>query len=199
MKIIGIVGSYRKGRVIDSAVSEILRGAESRGARTEKIFLNDRQIEFCTNCRSCTQEPGDKRGPCVLDDEMEEILQQIDGADGYVLGSPTNFGTVTAVMKRFMERLVVYGYWPWGSITAPKYRNAKRKKQAVLVTSFTPPGWLGRIILPATVRALKTMAMVLGAKVQKVMYFGMVGSKPESGLDEKSLKKAFRAGQELAG
>jgi multimeric flavodoxin WrbA len=195
--IVGIVGSYRKGRVIDSAVTEILKGAESCGAKTVKFFLTEKQIEFCNNCRSCMQEPGDKRGDCVYDDDMEEILQQIDEADGYVLGSPVNLGTMTAIMKRFMERLAVYAYWPWGKI-APKFRNNKLNKKAVIVTSFTPPAWIGRLILPGTPKALKYMAKVLGARVVKILYFGMVGKKPEAGLDEKSLRRAFKAGKELA-
>ncbi|HUS73746.1 MAG TPA: flavodoxin family protein [Sedimentisphaerales bacterium] len=195
--IVGIVGSYRKGRVIDSAVTEILKGAESSGAKTVKIYLTEKQIEFCNNCRSCMQEPGDKRGDCVYDDDMEEILQQIDEADGYVLGSPVNLGTMTAIMKRFMERLAVYAYWPWGKI-APKFRNNKLNKKAVIVTSFTPPAWIGRLILPGTPKALKYMAKVLGAKVVKILYFGMVGERPEAGLDEKSLRRAFKTGVELA-
>jgi putative NADPH-quinone reductase len=195
-KIIGIVGSYRKGRVIDTAVTEILKGAESRGAETIKIYLTEKQIEFCNNCRSCMQQPGDKRGQCVHNDDMENILQQIDEADGYVLGSPVNFGTVTAIMKRFMERLAVYAYWPWGKIAAPKFRNNKLNKKAVIVTSFTPPAWMGRLLLSGAPSVLKGMAKVLGAKVVKFLYFGMVGKKPESGLDEKSLRKAFKAGKD---
>jgi len=195
--IIGIVGSYRKGRVIDSAVTEILKGAESVGAKTVKIYLIDKQIEFCNNCRTCMQEPGEKRGECVHDDDMEEILQQIDEADGYVLGSPVNLGTVTAIMKQFMERLAVYAYWPWGKI-APKFRNEKLNKKAVIVTSFTPPAWIGRLILPGAPKALKYIAKVLGARVLKVLYFGMVAGKPEAGIDEKSLRRAFKAGKELA-
>ena len=75
-KIVGIVGSYRKGRVIDTAVTEVLKGAESAGAETVKINLTEKQIEFCNNCRSCMQQPGDKRGQCVHDDDMKEILQR---------------------------------------------------------------------------------------------------------------------------
>ena len=39
-KIVGIVGSYRKGRVIDTAVSEILKGAESAGVETLDPYFN---------------------------------------------------------------------------------------------------------------------------------------------------------------
>jgi putative NADPH-quinone reductase len=197
-KIFGIVGSYRKNRVIDTAVTEILKGAESRGAETVKIYLTDKQIEFCNNCRSCTQQPGDKRGKCVYNDDMEEILQQIDKADGYVLGSPVNFSTVTAIMKRFMERLVVYAYWPWGKIAPPKFRNTKLNKKAVIVTSFTPPAWLGKLLLPHASKVLKETAKVLCAKTVMFLYFGMVGKNPKSVLDKKRLKKAFEAGQRLA-
>ena len=143
------------------------------------------------------QEGGDQRGKCVYDDDMEEILQQIDEADGYVLGSPVNLGTVTAITKRFMERLAVYAYWPWGKIT-PKFRNEKLNKKAVIVTSFTPPAWIGKLLMPGAPKALKYMAKVLGARVVKVLYFGMVAAKPESGLDEKSMQRAFKAGEELA-
>lgn len=55
-KIVGIVGSYRKDGIIDSAVSAILKGAQRRGAETKKIYLVDKDIAFCRNCRKCTQE-----------------------------------------------------------------------------------------------------------------------------------------------
>ena len=42
------------------------------------------------------------------------------------------------------------------------------------------------------------MAKVLGARVVKLLYFGKVGEKPEAGLDENSLRRAFKAGEELA-
>ena len=49
MKVVAIIGTYRKGRIIDSAAAEILRGASSGGADTEKIYLMDQHIEFCRN------------------------------------------------------------------------------------------------------------------------------------------------------
>ena len=57
-KVIGIVGSYRKNGIIDSVVSEILSVSASQGCETQKIYLLDKKIEFCTNCRTCLQVPG---------------------------------------------------------------------------------------------------------------------------------------------
>jgi len=197
-RIVGIVGSYRKGGIINAAVSEALKGAQSCGAETAKIYLTEKQIEFCNNCRSCMQQLGDERGKCVFSDDMEGILQQIDEADGYVLGSPVNFGTVTALMKRFIERLAVYGYWPWGKIAPPKFRNSKLNKRAVVITSFTPPVWLGRFILPGAAKRLKETAKVIGVKHIKCLYFGMVPKEPDSKLSDKCLRKAFDAGKKMA-
>jgi multimeric flavodoxin WrbA len=63
---------------------------------------------------------------------MATVLDQIEQSDGIMLGSPMNFWTVTALMKRFIERLVCYAYWPWG-IVAPQTRKGPRDKRAVVV------------------------------------------------------------------
>jgi NAD(P)H-dependent FMN reductase len=199
IKVIGIVGSYRKGKTIDSAVSAILEGAEARGAETKKIDLLDKRIEFCTNCRDCTQENTEaRRGKCVHKDDMESILAEIDGTEGIVLGSPVNFSNVTAIMKRFIERLVPYGYWPWGT-PAPKFRIAKLDKKAVVVTSSACPAFIGRIAYRGTLKLLKAAARCVGARVVRSLYFGPVAGTKDAQLGEKALGKARKAGQDLVG
>jgi multimeric flavodoxin WrbA len=108
--VTAVLGTYRKGGVIDGVVDEILDSARAEGSVTEKIYLTDRHIEFCNNCRVCTQQPGTIRGGCPLRDEMGDILDQLDRSDVIVLASPVNFFTVTAIMKRFIERLVCYAF-----------------------------------------------------------------------------------------
>jgi len=49
IKVIAIVGSYRKGGVIDTTIDEILSSAKEEGAETDKIYLIDKHIEFCTS------------------------------------------------------------------------------------------------------------------------------------------------------
>ena len=196
-KIIGIVGSYRKGRIIDSAVSEILKGAEEHGAETKYIYLLDKHIEFCTNCRRCTQEKVDgARGNCVHNDDMEEILREIDDADGIVLGAPINFFNVTALMKRFIERLLPYCYWPWGT-AIPKRRIKKTNKKAVTVTSSGCPAWLGRIIFRGALNVQKSAARCMGAKVVKSLYLGNIYQNEQQKLSEKAILAAHKAGEKL--
>jgi NAD(P)H-dependent FMN reductase len=198
-RIVGIVGSYRKGRIIDSAVSAALEGAQRKGAVTSKIYLVDKHIEFCANCRKCTQEKDPaRRGTCVHNDDMDGILQEIDNADGVVFAAPVNFYNVTAIMRRFIERLLPYAYWPWGGNAIPRYRISKPDKKAVVITSSASPVFIGRIFMPGALRALKVAARTVGAKVVKSLFFGQTSSEENSMLSQRQLTKARRAGEKLS-
>jgi multimeric flavodoxin WrbA len=102
---VAIIGSYRKSGAIDTAVEAVLEGAREKGAQTHTIYLRDQHIEFCTNCRQCTQKPGEERGKCAQRDDLETILNEIEAADAVVLGSPVNYYNATALFRRFLERL----------------------------------------------------------------------------------------------
>ena len=198
IKVVGIVGSYRKGKTIDNAVSAVLEGAKAAGAETKKIYLLDEHIEFCTNCRNCAQEKVEtRRGKCVHNDDMETILTEIDNADAVVLGSPINLGNVTAITKRFIERLGPYFYWPWDQAVAPVYRIVKTDKKAITITSSACPAFIGRILMPGALSILKKAARIMGATVVKSLYFGPVCYQKDSQLSEKALLRARKAGEKL--
>ena len=86
IKILAINGSYRRGGIIDQAVEAACAGARAAGAETSTVFLSEKPVEFCLNCRSCTQEAGDKRGACVRNDGMAALLDLAEGADGLIHG-----------------------------------------------------------------------------------------------------------------
>ena len=196
-KVVAIVGSYRKGGITDTLVDAVLASAGESGAETEKITLIERDIEFCRNCRACTQEPGSERGRCVLDDDMDEILAQCDEADALVLASPVNFFNVTAVTRRFMERLVCYAYWPWDKSAAPKMRRKEKTKEAALITGTAMPAFLGRLFTGA-VRALAITAETLGAKPIATIFSGHGATEEKQAPSAKAMRKAREAGRRLA-
>jgi NAD(P)H-dependent FMN reductase len=195
-KITAILGTYRIGGVVDSAVDEILASAREAGAETAKIYLIDRHIAFCTNCRTCTQQEGDGRGHCPIDDDMNKLLEEIERSDAIVLASPMNFWTVTAVMKRFIERLICFAYWPWGK-AAPKLRKTPKTKRAVVVISSAAPSLLARLVT-RMVGLLKTTARLLGAKTVDVLFIGLAASEPKADIGNRARKKAWRLGKKLA-
>ena len=119
-KTLAVIGSYRRGGITAQAVGEAAEAARSVGAEVDIIDLLDRHIEFCTNCRACTQEPGAKRGVCALSDDMAGILDKADAADGFIFAAPVNYFNITALMRSFLERLAVSTYWPWAACWHPE-------------------------------------------------------------------------------
>jgi len=184
-KIVAIVGTYRRGRVIDTAVDQLLVDVQREGADVEKIMLLDEHIEFCANCRACTQEPGQHRGACPFTDDMDALLEKLDAADAIVLASPINFGNVTALMKRFIERLVCYAYWPWDVAKPPRMRDKKTTKPAFLIVSSTCPAFIGRWLMVNPLKTLKAAAKCLGAKPAGSVYLGLCAVSEHETLSEK--------------
>ena len=194
--ILGLVGSYRKGGVVDRLVTETLAEAAAAGASVRKVYLTDLDIAFCTNCRACTQTPGVEPGTCVIRDDFATLMEAWRGCDGLVLGSPVNFYNVTAVTRRFMERLIGFAYWPWAQ-GGPKLRSPRRDKRAVLIAATAMPAFLGRLFTGA-LRALRLMAETMGAKPVASIFVGMIAQAEQTELPARALRQARRAGRRLA-
>ena len=195
--IFAVIGTYRKGHTIDLATSELLDAAQKEGAIVSKVYLLDKHLEFCTNCRACTEKTGKERGKCVIKDDLDSILDEVDKADSIILAAPVNFFNVNALTRRFMERLVCYAYWPWGKKSGPVARNKTLNKKAVLITSTAMPGFLIPIFTGA-VRALKAAAKVIGAKTVGTICIGLSAVDEKQALSACTIKKARQLGKKLA-
>ena len=162
-KVLIINGSYREDGITDQAIHAVRSAFEELSIDSEIINLRDQEIHFCLNFRECMQKLGSTPEPCIQYDAMKDIIAKIEAADAYVLAVPTNLGSATAIFKRFMERLAVYNYWPWGAM-APKYRkDDEPRKKALLISSSAAPGFLGRWLY-GTSRQLKYTAKIIGAE-----------------------------------
>jgi multimeric flavodoxin WrbA len=197
MKFIVLSGSYRKDGVTEQAAKALLEGAASKGAQTSFVALRDKNIQFCTNCRNCMQQPGEEPGECTQADDMKDLIRECLASDVLVVTSPINFYAATAMSKKFQERLVPMGYWPW-DMPAPKMRFKKKTRKAVLITSSAAPAIVFQLLMPRAASILKYTAEALGARVVKKLRYGLVGMKPHVELSPNALKKAFELGAKLA-
>ena len=183
-KILAINGSYRKGGITDQTLEAFSRAVVTIGAEFEIVLLRDYPIEFCRNCRECTQQPGDRPGTCIIHDAMEQLIEKIEQADSYILASPTTFYSATALFKRFQERLVAYAYWPW-DMNAPQLRKAGVPgKKAIVVSSCAAPGPLGKLLYH-THRQLKNTAKTIGAEIAGSIFTGLISKDPHAILPER--------------
>jgi len=166
------------------------------GAETEIINLRDYPIEFCLNCRECTLQPGTRPGKCILDDGMHALIDKIEASQAYILASPTNFDSVTALFKRFMERLIAYAYWPWDK-PFPKFRKlGMARKKALLISSSAAPSWLGRWTF-GTSKQLNMAAKTIGADSVGTLLTGMASTEKHKRLPPKTVARARQLAVEL--
>ncbi len=195
-RILAINGSYRNNGITDQTVGALVQAVETAGAEVELILLREYPVGFCLNCRMCTQKPGDAPGECVLHDGMQALIDKIERADAYILASPTNFGTVTAIFKRFIERLVVYAYWPW-EMNSPRLRKENMpKKKAVLLSSCAAPGIVGRWF-HETHKQLKRTAQITGARPVGTLFTGLIAKDPHPGLPDHVFTKINSLAEKL--
>jgi multimeric flavodoxin WrbA len=99
LKIVGIIGSPRKGMNTDTLVTKALEGAKSIGAEIEKIYLNDLQI---MPCQACKKFPAPDY--CFYRDGMDKIYDALETADSLVIGAPAYFGSYSAQLKLLIDR-----------------------------------------------------------------------------------------------
>jgi len=115
MKVLAINGSPRKKWNTATLLQSALDGAASHGAKTELIHLYDLTYTGCTSCFACKLKGGKSYGKCAMQDGLTSVLETIQDADALILGSPIYFGTVTGMMRCFMERLM----FPYLTYTRP--------------------------------------------------------------------------------
>ena len=91
-KIVGIVGSPRRGRNSEFLVNEALKTAAEEGAETELISLAGKEIKPCDACQRCR----DKNVDCHIQDDLAPIFKKMLEADGIILATPVYVGSATA-------------------------------------------------------------------------------------------------------
>ncbi|WP_422389181.1 flavodoxin family protein [Clostridium baratii] len=83
-KILVLSASPRKGGNSDLLCDQFVIGAKESGNKVEKIFINDKNINYCTACESCRIN----NGKCIWKDDMAEILEKMIEADVIVMATP---------------------------------------------------------------------------------------------------------------
>ena len=100
MKILGIVGSPRKNGNTEILMKEALKMARDAGCETEMFLMSEKQVAPCDACGTCFEV-----GSCVVQDDMQELYEMMEQADGIIIGSPVYFGSVSAQTKAIMDRM----------------------------------------------------------------------------------------------
>ncbi len=177
MKILALMGSPRRGSNTDTLVEHILRGSETKGHTSEKLYLYDYEISPCLDCRNC------KRGNyvCTVNDGMQEIYPKMEAADLIIFGTPLYWYGPSGKMKLLIDRM------------RPFITNGKlNDKKAVIVTpSEEGPKACGPL-LEMFCMSCDYLGMELAGKIFVKAY-----EKGEIVENQEELKKAYEFGSSL--
>ena len=173
-KVLGIVGSPRKGANTDTLVEQVLKGASGVNASTEKLFLAEMDIKPCRACDACQNT-----GKCVINDDFDSTLEKMKESNVWVLGTPIFWWGPTAQIKAFIDR--------WYGVD----RSIFRDKKIVLVV----PSGGGSYYARQTVEMLESIIPYLGMRHIATLQTGTSGR--ESARHDTSLmNKALKIGEE---
>ncbi len=93
------MGSPRLGGNTELLLNEVLMGAQSKGAKTEKLILSSYKIKPCLEIYGCR-----KTGHCVIKDDFDRVLDSIFNADVLILASPIFFYSLPSHTKALVDR-----------------------------------------------------------------------------------------------
>lgn len=97
MKVVAIVGSNRRGNTY-SMVEAACYALEDFDV--ELIHLHGLITNTCDGCLSC-----DNTGECHIQDPMQDIINSVRKADGFVFGTPARWSLLSGELKVFFDRL----------------------------------------------------------------------------------------------
>lgn len=175
MKILGIVGSRRKMGNTEIVVKETLLGAREEGAEVAMVRLTDLCLEECNGCMACVLR--DAR--CGLKDDFYFLVDQMEAAEGMILGAPTYLYAPAGIIKVLLDRFLVFNPDQW------------QDKKAVTIATAGRQEWV-----PYSLPQLNCLAMIAGYEIVG----SYVAASPGPGeilLKHNAIDDVHRLGQRL--
>ena len=152
--------------------------AREKGAEVRAVRLTDYRLLPCKGCMACVF-----RGePCRLDDDMHQLWEQLQWADGLILSAPTYFLGPSGIIKLLIDRLFEYSL---------ALGQARRRPAAIIATAGLPQ-WN-----PFTMPLLTMLAGVLQLEIVDRMVAYRPGP-AEVLLDEETMNRAAALGRQVA-
>ncbi len=187
MKVLGIVGSPRRGGNTGLLLAEVMKGAASKGAEVKTIILSDLNIDPCQHCDTCLL-----KGKCKIQDDMQMVYRELEQADRIVLASPLHFMSVTAQMKAMIDRCQALWARKYVLKIPPLGNKRERKGLFISVGGRKVPN----LFEPALV-TIKSLFRTLDVAYAGDLLFPGIDEKGDITKHPDALHQAFLAGQKL--
>jgi multimeric flavodoxin WrbA len=99
-KVFLLSASPRKKGNTAQLLGECAKVIEESGVNTEVVSLAGKKILSCIGCGKCAS-----LGECSQDDGLNEIIEKVKGAQGFIVGTPVYFGTARGDLMSALQRI----------------------------------------------------------------------------------------------
>ena len=100
MKVILLNGSAHIKGCTARALKEVSDTLNKEGIDTEIINVGNKDIRGCIVCNTCQT-----KGKCVFDDEVNQIAEKFEEANGIIVGTPTYYAGSNGTIISLLDRL----------------------------------------------------------------------------------------------
>ncbi len=104
MKVLLVNGSPHKEGCTWTALCEVAGALKKQGVESEIFQVGTDPVSGCLGCGNCR-----KTGRCVIDDNVNGLLDKAEETDGFVFGSPVHFAAASGMLTSFMDRVFYAG------------------------------------------------------------------------------------------
>lgn len=116
--VVLISGSPRANGNTEYVLEVCKKAVEEKGLTAKVISLRGKEIHGCIACGRCAE-----LGKCSLKDDLNDMLEDIKEADGFIIGAPVYFGTARGDVMNLLQRVSmvarVNGNWLSGKVGGP--------------------------------------------------------------------------------
>jgi multimeric flavodoxin WrbA len=186
LRLLGIMGSPRIGGNTDLLLDQAFKGAQSRGAETEKIVVDRLRIAPCREYYGCLRD-----GKCVIHDDMDEIYPKLLGADIVIVASPMFFYALSAQVKALIDRC--QALWARRYVLKQSPPDSNRKGAFIGVGATQ-----GKQLFDGSALTLKYFFQAIGVTYAGDLLVRGVDKKGEIKDHATALSDAYELGKRLA-
>jgi len=186
MKVLGIMGSPRRGSNTEILLDKALEGAGQAGAEVEKVLASKLKISPCLEIYACFKD-----GKCTIKDDMQTLYDKLLEADHIVFASPIFFYGITSQAKAVVDRC--QALWARKHVLGMG-KEDKRERRGVFISVGATRG---AKLFDGAVLTVKYFFDAIGVKYSGELLIRGVDDKAQINEHPEALKDAFRLGQEL--
>jgi multimeric flavodoxin WrbA len=186
LKVLGIMGSPRVKGNTDLLLDEALKGAQSQGAKIEKIIVDKLKIAPCKEYYGCLRD-----GNCVIRDDMDNIYPKLLEADRIIIASPMFFYGVTGQLKALIDRC--QAIWARKYVLKQKLSNKERTGAFIAVGATK-----GKQLFDGSILVVKYFYQAIEVSYVDELLIRGVDKKGEIKGQPTALSEAFELGKRLA-